>query len=64
MFNRLNIDIRTPAEVVRDEIDLELPIVHTGPRESDADISKAYELIDYEPSCNIHEGVREFIAWY
>ena len=64
-----NIDIRTLTEVVRDEVDPELPIVHTDPREGDAehthaDISKANELIDYEPSRDIREGVREFIAWY
>ncbi len=64
-----NIDIRTLAEVVRDEIDTDLPIKHTAPREGDAEhthanISKATELIGYEPSRDIREGVGEFIAWY
>ena len=64
-----NIDIRTLAEVVRDEIDPTLDIVHTEAREGDAehthaDISKATELIGYEPSRDIREGVREFIGWY
>ncbi len=64
-----NIDIRTLAEVVRDEIDPSLDIVHTDPREGDAehthaDISKARKLIDYEPSRDIREGVGEFINWY
>ena len=64
-----NIDIRTLAEVVRDEIDPSLDIVHTEAREGDAehthaDIAKATELIGYEPSRDIREGVREFIGWY
>jgi len=29
-----------------------------------ADISKATELIGYEPSRDIREGVGEFIEWY
>ena len=64
-----NIDIRTLAEVVRDEIDPELPIEHTDAREGDAehthaDVSKARELIGYEPSRDIREGIGDFIAWY
>jgi len=64
-----NIDIQTLAEVVRNEIDPSLDIVHTEAREGDAehthaDISKATELIGYEPSRDIREGVREFIGWY
>ena len=64
-----NIDIRTLAEVVRDEIDPSLDIIHTEARQGDAehthaDISKANELIGYEPSRDIREGVREFIGWY
>ncbi len=64
-----NIDILTLAEVVRDEIDPDLPVEHTDAREGDAehthaDVSKARELIGYEPSRDIREGVREFIDWY
>jgi len=64
-----NIDIRTLAEVVCDEVDPTLDIVHTEAREGDtehthADISKANELIGYKSSRDIREGVREFIAWY
>ena len=64
-----NIDIRTLAEVVRDEIEPSLEISHTEAREGDAEhthanISKANELIGYEPSRDIREGVREFIDWY
>ncbi|SNR70441.1 UDP-glucose 4-epimerase [Halorubrum ezzemoulense] len=64
-----NIDILTLAEVVRDEIDPDLDIEFTDAREGDAehthaDISKANELIGYEPSRDIRQGVREFIEWY
>jgi len=64
-----NIDITTLAEVVRDEIDPTLDIMYTEARDGDAehthaDISKANELINYEPSRDIREGVGEFIDWY
>jgi UDP-glucose 4-epimerase len=64
-----NIDIATLAEVVRDEIDPSLEIKYTEARDGDAehthaDISKANELIGYEPSRDIREGVSEFIDWY
>jgi len=64
-----NIDIATLAEVVRDEIDPSLDIKYTEAREGDAehthaDISKATELIGYEPTRDIREGVSEFIQWY
>ncbi len=64
-----NIDIRTLAEVVREEIDPDLPIEHTEAREGDAehthaDVSNTRELIGYEPSRDIRKGVREFIDWY
>lgn len=64
-----NIDILSLAETVRDEIDPSLEIEFTDRHESDAehthaDISKANELIGYEPSRDIREGVKEFIKWY
>ena len=64
-----NIDITTLAEVVRDEINPTLDIEYTEARDGDAehthaDISKASELIGYEPSRDIREGVSEFIEWY
>jgi UDP-glucose 4-epimerase len=64
-----NIDIRTLTEVVRDEIDPRLDIEFTEAREADAehahaDVSKANDLIDYEPARDIRAGVREFIEWY
>jgi UDP-glucose 4-epimerase len=64
-----NIDILTLAETVRDEIDPKLEIAFDDRHDSDAehthaDISKANELIGYEPSRDIREGVKEFIEWY
>ncbi len=64
-----NIDINTLAEVIRDEIDPDLDIVSDDPREGDAehthaDVSKAGELLGYEPTVNIREGARQFIDWY
>ena len=64
-----NIDMRTLAAVIRDEIDPDLDIVFDDAREGDAqhthaDVSKAEKLLGYEPTVSIREGVREFIAWY
>ncbi|MFC6875020.1 GDP-mannose 4,6-dehydratase [Halobellus marinus] len=64
-----NIDIQTLAEVIRDEIDPSLDIVYDDPREGDAehthaDVSKANELLGYEPTVDIREGVSKFIDWY
>jgi UDP-glucose 4-epimerase len=63
------IDIRTLAEVICDEIDPSLKIVYDDPREGDAehtheDVSKAKELLGYEPTVDIREGVGKFIDWY
>jgi len=63
------IDIATLAEVVRDAVDPTLDIVHTAARAGDAEhthanISKATELIGYEPTLDIRDGVAEFIEWY
>jgi UDP-glucose 4-epimerase len=64
-----NIDILTLAKTIRDEIDPDLDIVFDDAREGDAehthaDVSKAEELLGYEPTVSIREGVRQFIAWY
>ncbi len=64
-----NIDILTLAETVRDEIDPDLDIVFDDAREGDAehthaDVTKARELLGYQPTYDIREGVRAFIAWY
>lgn len=64
-----NIDIVTLAEIVRDEIDPSLEIEYTEPREGDAehthaDVTAAAELLDYEPTVDIRQGISEFIDWY
>ncbi|WP_254807825.1 GDP-mannose 4,6-dehydratase [Natronosalvus amylolyticus] len=64
-----NIDILTLAEVIRDEIDPSLEIEFDDAREGDAEhthanIEKANELLDYEPTTDIREGVAKFIDWY
>jgi UDP-glucose 4-epimerase len=63
------IDILTLAEVIRDEIDPTLDLVFDNAREGDAehthaDVSKAVDLLGYEPTFDIREGVRKSIAWY
>lgn len=64
-----NIDILSLAEEVRDAIDESLEIDFGDRHASDAehthaDISKARELIRYEPTKDIREGVSSFIEWY
>jgi UDP-glucose 4-epimerase len=57
------------AQVIRDDIDPSINIIYDDAREGDAehthaDIGKARELLDYEPSVSIKEGARKFVAWY
>jgi UDP-glucose 4-epimerase len=64
-----NISIQELAEVVRDEVAPELEIKYEKRREADAEhthasVEKASEVIGYEPSRTITEGVGEFIEWY
>jgi UDP-glucose 4-epimerase len=64
-----NISIRELAEYVVDETDVDVDLVHDDAKDADArhthaDVSKAGELIDYEPSTDIREGVSKFIDWY
>ena len=64
-----NIDIQTLAEVIRDEIDPSLDIMYDDAREGDAehthaDVSKATDLLGYEPTVDIRDGVQQFIDWY
>ncbi len=64
-----NIDIQTLAEVIRDEIDPSLDIMYDDAREGDAehthaDVSKATDLLGYEPTVDIRSGVQQFIEWY
>ena len=64
-----NISIQELAETVRDQLAPELEIEYEPAREADAEhthasVEKAGELIGYEPSRTIAEGVGEFIEWY
>jgi UDP-glucose 4-epimerase len=64
-----NISIRELAEYVVEETGADVEIVHEEAKDADArhthaDVSKAGELIDYEPSTDIREGVSKFIDWY
>jgi UDP-glucose 4-epimerase len=64
-----NISIRELAEYVVEETGAGVDIVHEEAKDADArhthaDVSKAGELIDYEPSTDIREGVAKFIDWY
>jgi len=63
------ITIEELATVIRDEIDPDLDIVYDDAREGDAehthaDVTKARELLDYDPSVSIKEGARRFVEWY
>lgn len=63
------IEIKRLATVVRDQLAPELELVYEAAREADAQhthagVEKAADLIGYEPSRSIEEGVREFITWY
>ncbi|OYR67201.1 GDP-mannose 4,6-dehydratase [Halorubrum ezzemoulense] len=64
-----NISIQELAETVRDQLAPELEIEYESAREADAEhthasVKKAGEVIGYEPSRTIAEGVGEFIEWY
>jgi UDP-glucose 4-epimerase len=64
-----NIEIRTLAEEIRDQLapDLDLEYAERYDVDSEhthADISKASELIGYEPTTTIREGVEQFTEWY
>lgn len=64
-----NIEIQTLATVVRDQLAPELELKYAERYDADAehthaDVSKARELIDYNPEYTIREGVRKFVDWY
>jgi len=55
------------AETVRESTDTESDVVHVDPRPGDirhsqADISRARQVLGYEPTVDIHEGIRSLIA--
>jgi UDP-glucose 4-epimerase len=64
-----NITIQRLAETIRDQLAPELDIEYTNANAGDArhthaDVSKATELLDYEPEVSIEDGVSRFIDWY
>lgn len=64
-----SITIRELAEMIRDITDSDSEIVHTEPRDGDikhskANISKATEQLDFEPTVSLREGLEQTIEWY
>ena len=64
-----NIEILTLAEEIRDQLAPELELEFAERHDADAehthaDSSKAKELLGYEPTRTIREGVSEFVEWY
>ena len=64
-----NITIVDLAEHVAAAAGANFDLKYTEPKTADArhthaDVSKARELIRYEPSTSIREGVSEFVDWY
>ena len=63
------ITIEELAEYIVEETGADVDLEYSDPKEADArhthaDVSKARELIDYEPSRDIREGVSQFVDWY
>ncbi len=64
-----NIEIKTLAEEVRDQLAPDLDLEYGERNDADAehthaDIAKANDLLGYEPTTSIREGVAAFIDWY
>jgi UDP-glucose 4-epimerase len=64
-----NIDIETLAEEVRDQLAPELELTYGGRYDAEAehtqaDVSKARDVIGYDPEYTIRDGVSTFVDWY
>jgi len=64
-----SVTIRELAELIQDITDTNSDIVHTNVRTGDiehskADISKAKEYLEYEPTTSIREGLEHTVQWY
>jgi UDP-glucose 4-epimerase len=64
-----NIEILTLAEEIRDQLAPDLEIEFADRHDADAehthaDTAKAAELLGYEPTYTIREGVEAFVEWY
>jgi len=63
------IEIRTLAMEIRDQLAPDLDLEYDDRHDADAehthaDTSRAAELLGYEPTTSIREGVEQFVAWY
>lgn len=61
-----SVTIRELAETVREVSDADADIVHTDPRPGDlrrsrADVSRAREVLDFEPSTSLREGLADLV---
>jgi len=64
-----NIEIKTLAEEIRDQLAPELALEYAERHDADSEhthaaTEKAGELLGYEATHTIREGVSEFIEWY
>lgn len=64
-----NITINDLAQFVIEKTAFDLEPIYSEPKNADArhthaDVSKARQLIGYEPTVSIREGVARFIEWY
>jgi Nucleoside-diphosphate-sugar epimerases len=64
-----NIEIQTLATEIRDMLAPDLDLVYDERHDADAehthaDTSKAADLLGYEPTHTIREGVTAFVEWY
>ncbi|WP_254807839.1 NAD-dependent epimerase/dehydratase family protein [Natronosalvus amylolyticus] len=64
-----SITIRELAELIQDITDTNSDIVHTDGRSGDiehseADISKAENQLEYEPTVSLRDGLEQTIEWY
>ncbi len=64
-----NIDIRTLAEEIKDLVAPELELEYAPRHDADAEhthaeTTKANELLNYEPTYTIRDGVEAFVEWY
>lgn len=64
-----NIEIKTLAKEVRDQLAPGMEVVYDERHDADAehthaDVSKAQDMLGYEPDHTIREGVSQYIDWY
>jgi len=64
-----SVTVRKLAELIQDITDTDSDIVHMDARTGDieyseADISKANEHLEYEPTVSLREGLEQTVKWY